>query len=218
VRAAIDMWTPLTTMKTDAILGEERAQLKLDTYVRSDVRVSHETWAGLWLRYQDKDLSEGGKDECFEVSTEETEDGETIPCAGRQLTTLARVQVKPHRTLQVTAMLEHQLLDDEAATMGDEFRQDWGAWLIALWHPQKRMRVRARARYLDESSDLLGGGEDDNLERSVSFLFDMLFGLREKDSLRLRTDAKFYLDDRMSTDDREPNPDIQLWLQYETRL
>ena len=218
LRAAVDVWSPLTTMRTDMILGEQRAQLKLDSYVRADVRTSHEMWVGMWMRYQDKDLSEGGKDECFEVSTEETELGETIPCKGRQLTTIGRVRYRPHRKVNITAMLEHQLLDDEAATMGEEFRQDWAAWLIALWHPAPRTRVRGRMRYLDESSDLLGGGSDENLERSLSFVVDTAIGVRERDSVRVRVDGKFYLDDRTSTDDRDPNPDISLWLQYEARL
>ena len=217
VRAAVDVWSPLTTMRDESILGKKRAQLKLDTYVRTDVRTSHETWAGLWLRYQDKDLQEGGKDECFEVSTEENEVGETIPCQGRQLTSTARVSYRPNRLLNLSAMLEHQLLDDEALTMGKKFRQDWGAWLIALWHPQPRMRVRGRVRYLDESSGLLGG-DDANLETSLSTVLDVAFGLREKDAIRVRADAKFYLDDRTSTDDREPNPDFQLWLAYEAKL
>jgi hypothetical protein len=218
VRAALDMWTPLTTMKDPMILGDDRPQLKLDTYVRADVRTSQELWAGLWLRFQDKDLSEGGKDECFEIAFEENDEtGETIPCKGRQLTTTARARYQVNRQLNLTAMLEHQVLDDEALTMGKKFRQDWGAWLIALWHPQKRVRVRGRVRYLDESSELLGG-EDDNLERSMSVVLDAALGVREKDTVRFRADGKFYLDDRTSTDDREPNPDVVFWLQYEAKL
>jgi hypothetical protein len=218
LRSAIDVWTPLTTMKDETILGKKRSQLKLDTYVRADVRTSQEMWAGLWLRYQDKDLSEGGKDECFEVSNEENEDGETIPCQGRQLTTTARVKYQPNRKMNFTAMLEHQLLDDNVATMGKKFRQDWGAWLIALVHPEPRVRLRGRVRYLDESSELLGGGKDDNLERSMAVSVDAAFGIRQKDTVRVRADGKFYFDDRMSTMDRDPKRDLVFWLQYEARL
>jgi hypothetical protein len=218
LRSAIDVWTPLTTMKDETILGKKRSQLKLDTYVRADVRTSQEMWAGLWLRYQDKDLSEGGKDECFEISNEENEDGETIPCQGRQLTTTARVKYQPNRKMNFTAMLEHQLLDDNVATMGNKFRQDWGAWLIALVHPEPRVRLRGRVRYLDESSDLLGGGKDDNLERSMAVSVDAAFGIRQKDTVRVRADGKFYFDDRMSTMDRDPKRDLVFWLQYEARL
>jgi hypothetical protein len=31
-------------------------------------------------------------------------------------------------------------------------------------------------------------------------------------------DAKHWLDDRASTADRVPNPELQLWLSYEARL
>ncbi|HLL23659.1 MAG TPA: hypothetical protein VK427_16085 [Kofleriaceae bacterium] len=217
VRSAADVWTPLLPLRDETVLGDKRAQLKLDTYVRADVRTSHELWTGLWLRYQDKDLSEGGNDECFEISTEENELGETIPCQGRQLTTTARIRYQPTKKLALTGVLEHQLLDDEMLTMGSKYRQDWGAWVIALWHPQPGARVRGRLRYLDESSELLGG-DDANLERSLSFVVDTVLRVRSRDSIRVRADGKFYLDDRSSTQDREPNPELQLWLQYEAKL
>jgi hypothetical protein len=218
VRSAIDLWSPLTTSSDETILGKKRTQLKVDAYVRADVRTSQEVWAGLWLRYQDKDLGAGGKDECYEISTEENEDGETIPCQGRQLTSTGRVKYQYNRRLSFTGMLEHQLLDDEQITMGKKFRQDWGAWAIALWHPQPGTRLRFRARYLDESSDLLGGGKDNNLETSLSFVVDAAIRVRAKDTVRVRADGKFYLDDRTSTDARDPNPDISLWLTYEAKL
>lgn len=218
VRAAVDLWTPLLPMQTDSILGEERAQLKLDSYVRADVRTSQEIWAGLWLRYQDKDLGEGGKDECFEISTEENEMGETIPCQGRQLTTTARMKYAYNRRLNFTGQVEHQLLDDNLVTMGEKFRQDFSLWFIALWHPMPGTRLRFRARYLDESSDLLGGGTNESLETSLSTVIDAAFKVRGKDTLRVRADGKFYLDDRTSTDVRDPNPDISLWLTYEAKL
>jgi hypothetical protein len=128
------------------------------------------------------------------------------------------VKYQPNRKMNFTAMLEHQLLDDNVATMGKKFRQDWGAWLIALVHPEPRVRLRGRVRYLDESSELLGGGKDDNLERSMAVSVDAAFGIRQKDTVRLRADGKFYFDDRMSTMDRDPKRDLVFWLQYEARL
>ncbi|MBA3391905.1 MAG: hypothetical protein H0T89_04630 [Deltaproteobacteria bacterium] len=212
VRAAIDVWTPLTTMKNAEILGKTRAQPKLETYVRTDVRTSHELWLGLWLRYQDKDLGLGGHDECFEVSTEENEAGETIPCAGRQLSSTARARYQYDRKLRFTAMFEHQMLDDEAND-DTKFRHDIGAWLIALYHPQPRVRIRGRMRYLDEAIN-----DNAYLERSLSALVDTVVGLRERDAVRIRVDTKFWLDKRASTKDREPSTELQLWLSYEARL
>jgi hypothetical protein len=217
IRAALDMWTPLTTTKDASIVGEERTQMKVDTYVRADVRTSQEVWAGLWLRYQDKDLQRGGHDQCFEISNEENEDGETIPCAGRQLTTIARARFVPDKSMSFTGMLEHQLLDDNTISK-TKWRQDLGATVIGLYRPpRQRVRLRLRLRYLDESSELLGG-DDMNLETSLSMSGDAAFQLREKDSLRVRLDSKFYFDDRTSTNDRDPNSDFAIWLQYEARL
>ena len=73
--------------------------------------------------------------------------------------------------------------------------------------------MRARARYLDEAFN-----DDTKLETSLSTLVDAAIKVRKKDTVRVRGDAKFYLDDRDSTLAREPNPEIQIWLSYETRL
>ena len=59
-------------------------------------------WLGLWERYQDKDLDRGGHDQCFEVSTDTNENGEPIPCGGRQLTTIVRASYAPDPTLDAT--------------------------------------------------------------------------------------------------------------------
>jgi hypothetical protein len=73
--------------------------------------------------------------------------------------------------------------------------------------------LRARARYLDEAF-----GDDEKLETSLSTLVDVAIKVRKKDTVRVRGDAKFYLDDRARTLAREPNPELQFWLSYETRL
>lgn len=216
LRTSLDLWTPLSTMRDASILGEERMQPKLDAFARSDVRTSDELWLGLWLRYQDKDLREGGQDQCFEVSTEENEAGETVPCKGRQLTTSVRARYQPDKRLHFSGLLQHQLLDDDAFSE-TKFRHDLSAWAIALWRPQPDLRVRARLRYLDEATSLLGG-KSDYLERSLAAVVDVATRLRGRDSLRVRVDGKFWLDDRASTEDRSPNPELQLWLQYEARL
>ena len=49
-------------------------------------------------------------------------------------------------------------------------------------------------------------------------IVDAGFKLRERDSLHLRMDTKYWLDDRASTGLRTPNPELQLWLSYEARL
>lgn len=218
IRTAVDVWAPVSSFYEDAPLG--RIQPKLDSYVRADVRSTDELKLGLWLRYQDKDLKQGGHDECFEVTTDtNVATGEPIPCGGRQLTTIGRAGYKVDKTLDFTAMLQHQLVDDD--TFSEEsFRQDLSAWLIVLYRPEPGVRVRTRLRYLDEAwnDGSPFGAPDEKLERSFSALVDGAFRLRDRDTFRARVDAKFWLDDRASTMERAPNPELQLWLSYEAKL
>lgn len=208
VRAAVDLWVPPSSIKA------ENWQPKLDSYLRTDVRSSDELRLGLWLRYQDKDLSRGGHDQCFEVITETDPIDGPVPCAGRQITTIARGTYEPQRDLQLTLQLEHQLLDDNATAASDtSFRQDFAVWGIGRYRPNKDLRFRARVRYLNESIS-----KPSYLETSVAGQAEAEVRLREKDSLQVRFDTKFWLDKRESTDRREPNPELQFWLSYEARL
>lgn len=216
VRALLDFWYPVSSLGADSVLG--RSQPKLDSYLRGDVRAGRALRLGLWLRFQDQDLLASGHQQCFEVSTELDERGEPIPCSGRRLTTLGRARLDAGGALGVTAMLEHRLLDDgafETSPFRDKLRQDLAGWLIALWRPDPKLRVRARARYLHEAAN---DGLDDYRERSFSALLDAALGLRARDVLSARVDVKQWLDRRASTLDRSPNPELQLWLSYEAGL
>ena len=206
-RALVDLWVPPSTLKDNMT-----AQPKLDSYVRGDVQTTDDLRIGLWVRYQDKNLKRGGHDQCFEVSTETSETGDPVPCAGRQLTTIARARLQLDRALAVTVMLEHQLLDDDSASE-TSFRSDIAAWAIATWNPNRDIRVRARARYLDEAFE-----DNKYLERSFSGLVDVALKVRAKDTFRVRIDTKLWMDDRDATLLRDPNPELQLWLSYEARL
>ncbi len=204
IRSLVDVWT--NPSSPDAI--------KLDSYVRANVRTTDVLWLGLWERYQDKDLSRGGHDQCFEISNDTDENGEPIPCAGRQLSTIARAQVEPNKKVQVTFQLQHQLLDDNTRMeLENKFRQDVAAWLIGYYRPDKNTRIRARVRYLDEAIH-----DNTFLERSVSALAEVATRVRVKDLLRIRVDGKFWLDKRKSTTERVPNPELSLWLFYEAKL
>lgn len=216
LRASVDLWSPLTSFGDDAVLG--RSQPKLDSYVRGDVKTTDQLRLGLWLRYQDRDLRDGGHAQCFEVSIEETETGETVPCSGRQLTTSARARFAPDKRMTYTAMLEHQFVDDglgSTSRFSDRYRQDMSGWLIGLWRPTQKLRLRGRVRYLHEA---INNADGDYLERSFAGLVDAGIVVRGRDTLRVRGDVKWYLDERSSTETREPNPELQLWLSYEARL
>ncbi len=210
LRALVDLWVPPSSLRDDSVLG--RAQPKLDSYVRADVRAARDLRLGLWLRYQDKDLREGGHDECFEVSTETSETGDPIPCSGRQLTSIARARYDVSRALSTTVMVQHQLLDDRSASE-TSFRDDVALWGIVLWRPSADLRIRGRARYLAEAIE-----SAHYLETSFSGLVDASWRVRDRDSFRVRVDTKLWLDERTATVERRPDPEIQLWLSYEARL
>jgi hypothetical protein len=203
IRALVDVWVnPSTGIP------------KLDTFARVNVKTTDHLWLGLWERYQDKDLTRGGHDQCFEVSNEFDETGEPVPCGGRQLTTMLRANFIPNKKLQGTLILQHQLLDDNTRMeLRSKFRQDLSAWLIAHYRPTPGIRMRGRVRYLYEAVH-----DDAYLERSVATVLDSVFRLRGRDSARVRFDTKFWLDSRMNTSNRVPNPELVLWLFYEARL
>jgi hypothetical protein len=198
VRAAVDVWR-----------NPSEKINKADVYVRTDVDATDKVKWGLWLEFQDKNLVEGGRDECYEVSIEEDQRGEPIPCGGMQLTSIGRLRVIPDKRLTLTAQLQHQLVDDGGTRYPNKFRQDLSGWLIALWKPQPRLRIRGRVRYLNE-----GLAENDYLEQSLWATVDASIGLRAKDTLRVRTDYYDYLDKRTATAAREPEPELWLWLEY----
>jgi hypothetical protein len=212
IRALADLWVPPSTLKD----GRHK-QPKLDTYIRADVRTSQELWLGLWERYQDKDLNASGHDLCFEIPSFTTDmselaEGQVQTCQGRQLTTIARAKYIPAKNLQMTLMLEHQLLDDPNLSK-TSFRQDFAAWFIGLWTPTNDVRLRARLRYRDDAIE-----DSEYLERSFSAVIEGIFKIRNKDVMMLRYDMKFWLDDRDSTGMRDPNPEATFWLSYEAKL
>jgi len=94
-----------------------------------------------------------------------------------------------------------------------KFRQDVSAWAMAYYRPSPDLRLRFRIRYLDEAIH-----DNTYLERSVAALGEASMRMRERDLMRVRVDAKFWLDDRASTMLRVPNPELTLWLFYEAKL
>jgi hypothetical protein len=211
LRALLDVWTNPSDLKA----------VKLDTYARASVRTAEELWLGLWERYQDKDIGEGppmgaigSHDQCFEISNETDENGEPVPCTGRQLTTIARAQYTPNKKMSTVLQLQHQLVDDNTQMeLKTKYRQDVAAWLAGYYRPTPGDRIRMRVRYLNESVTM-----PTYLETSVAALAEYQTRLRDKDSLRVRIDAKFWIDKRMSTSERTPNPEVSLWLFYQASL
>jgi hypothetical protein len=74
LRTSGDVWYSPSEDSTDALV-----------YARADGDVNDQLRVGGSLQYQDKVIGTGGRDQCFEVSIEEDEDGEAVPCAGHKI-------------------------------------------------------------------------------------------------------------------------------------
>jgi hypothetical protein len=201
LRSYMDLWLTLS----DKIP-------KADTYFRADIKANKEWRWGGWLRYRDKDLREAGSNQCYEVPTDNDENGEPIPCKGQQLTSIARVGFTPDKSLSTTLQVQLDLVDDKDKHP-TSFRKDVSAWLIALYKPTNLLRLRGRVRYLFE--DVV---DNKYLEQSVSGYVDGLYRFRQRDDLRLRLETKYFLDKRAATIERSPSPEISVWLGYEAHF
>jgi hypothetical protein len=178
---------------------------------RSDYEQTSRIRWGLWWQYDDKDLGKGGSGQCFEVSTEEDERGEPIPCAGEKIQLTGRLRYLPRRRLSVSAQVQHEWLDD--ARYPDRMRQDVSGWLSVNSWPTGSLRLRARMRYLFEDIS-----DNQYLEQSLWAYVDAAYRYHKDYRVRLRYDIFVWLDDRESTASRSPAPEHWLWLELETRF
>jgi hypothetical protein len=179
---------------------------KLLTYLRGDVQATKWMRPGLWLGYQNKDLTTSDRDQCFSVSVEFDENGEQIPCGGEDIKLTPRVRFDPHRKFSFLLQYQHEWLDD--TPYADHFRQDAAAYLILLAHPVDALRLRARARYLFEDIE-----DNTRLEQSMWTYLDVSYDILRHLLVRVRYDLVVWLDDRASTRDRVPSPEH--WLRLE---
>ena len=202
LRAAGDVWQSPSDGTDDALL-----------YARGDVNFTDQYAAGLWGLYQNKDLSENGigMDRCYEVSLEEDESGEPIPCTGEKYQTIARFRYTPTSRYALTAQYQHEFLTD--GHYDNKYRQDVSGYLIGTARPTDDLRLRGRVRYLVEDIS-----DDMYLEESVWGYADVSYRVRARDRVRLRYDVYVYLDERDSTEERVPSPEHWLWLEYESRF
>jgi hypothetical protein len=205
LRASTDLWRAPSDDTTDTL-----------TTVRGDLDLTDQYQVGLWTLSQNKDISNNGlrpmdPDHCFEVSVEEDEDGEAIPCGGEKYQVTGRFKYTPLPRYSVTAQYQHELQTD--ARYDDQYRQDRSVALIGTARPTDDIRIRGRLRYLEEDIS-----DDTYLEESVWAYADISYRIRAQDRLRVRYDIYKYLDDRESTMERVPSPEHWLWLEYESRF
>jgi len=200
LRTGVDLWT---NPSTDSFKGE--------AYVRADVVATKQVRWGLWVEGADKDLREGGRDQCYDQPYEFDELGEPLDCKGMRVSEIARLRVQANKRLALQVQLQHELLDDQDPM--DGLRQDVSAWLVATWKPRPDLRLRGRVRYLSEDVD-----DPAVLEESLWTYLEAWMRVRQKDRVRLRADLYWYLDDRDRTQLREPSPEVWISAQYEAKF
>ena len=162
-----------------------------------------------WASYRDKDLREGGPDECYETTDEEDLTGEPIPCAGKKLTFGSRVRFAPRR-FSVTAQAQLAMLDDPRHD--DMLRRDVSAYLLASVRLGE-VTLRGRVRYLEEDIR-----DDTHLETTLWSYLEGVYRWGPARSLRLRYDHLVYEDQRESSLLRSPNPAHWFRAELDTRF
>jgi len=201
LRSTLDVWTQLSDT-APKMLATVRADYELESWLIP----------GVWVWFSDRDLAEGGYGSCYEVSFENVE-GEPVSCAGEKFQLGGQVRLIPTRELTVTAKYQHRWLDDGRDDFDNKFRQDMAAWLVVMYKPIEGLRLRARVRYLFEAISL-----DDYLEESLWFYLEAAYWYQRDFRIKLRYEMFSWLDDRASSEDRDPNPAHWLRLELEYRF
>jgi hypothetical protein len=204
LRSTADLWVQMPQ-------GEIQDSLpRMLVHARADYEVA--TWfkPGLWLQFQDRDLAEGGRDNCFELAYE-TIEGEPVPCSGEKLQAGAQLRFEPMHRLTVTAKYQHRWLDDK--DYADHFRQDVSAWLVVMYWPIEDLRLRFRLRYLFEDIET-----NDSLEQSVWAYLEATWRYERALRVKLRYEMYKWLDDRSNTAIRDPDPAHWVRLELEYRF
>jgi hypothetical protein len=214
LRVGVDGWRSLVRVPID-LDGDMRADVEDHEYVargdiftRADLDLSDQLRGGLWLQYTDKGLGEPQREaECYEVQFDDGEINEPVTCTGTRFSTTLRARFKPVRDWTLFAQVRHSLLDDDGK------RHDLSALASALWKQSDRLRLQGRVRYFDQDVEDLGA-----YESTVVSSVDATIRLRAKDRLRLRSDVRVWVDNRDSTADRSPNPEVWLTVDYEAKF
>ena len=86
-------------------------------------------------------------------------------------------------------------------------------WLVVTFKPTEGLRLRARVRYLFEALSA-----DDYLEESLWFYLEAAYWHKRDLRVKLRYEMYSWLDERSSSQDRDPNPAHWLRLELEYRF
>ncbi|MBL4632818.1 MAG: helix-hairpin-helix domain-containing protein [Kofleriaceae bacterium] len=200
--------------KFDFWYSPEEDVKKLLLFARGDMEVNDNIAVGFWSQYQDKDLSRSGRDQCY-IGDDLDEIGPNGPlgCAGQKIQFTGKFRFTLNKKAWFDLQYQHEFQDDDNARFDEKYRQDFSLVAIATLKPAKRIRIRARTRYLFEDIT-----DNTYLEQSSWSYVELTYRLRHKDQFRLRYDLVKHLDDRAATQTRRPNPENWLRVEYEAHF
>lgn len=200
IKGMVDAWTPVSTFIP-----------KLAMRVRTDYSVAKWFIPGLWIEYQDRDLSKSGRGACFEVNDEI--EGEPIPCTGEKVVFGTQLRFLPLRSLSLFLKYQHKFIDDSGGggRFSDSFRQDLKVWAGFIYCPIQNLRLRGQVRYMNEDIT-----SNTYLEDSLWWYIEGTYGFRKIMGLTIRYEFFSFLDKRESTINRSPNP-VHM-IRFETKV
>jgi len=201
LRSLVDFW---------AQISDEAP--KFLAKVRGDYEVEQWLIPGIWLVYQNKDISEPGRENCYEIPYE-TFEGEPVPCGGEKFQGGVQLKFIPTRRLTITTKYQHRFIDDSKDEYSDSFRQDISTWLVVMYRPWDTLRLRARVRYLFEAIS-----DNKYLEQSLWGYLEAAYWYDRAFRVKLRYELFAWLDDRESSQTRTPNPAHWVRLELEYRF
>lgn len=201
LRSSADIWLQPSVLAPKVFLK-----------LRGDYRVARWLRPGVWVEYQNKDLSSSGSGQCFEYSTEEVE-GEPVSCTGQKIKIGTKLDFAPLRELGISGKYQHVFVDDAKERFDGSFRQDLSAWLLVTYQPLDALRLRTQGRYRYE--DIF---DNSYLEQSLRWYLEAAFGYEKALLLKARYELYVWLDERAATLQRSPSPAHWLRVELEYRF
>lgn len=145
-----------------------------------------------------------------DIDPDSIEDDLTI-CTGERYSVTPRLRFAPHKRVWLLLQYRHDFVED--GNYPDSIRHDANAYFQIAARPIDPLRLRMRWRYY--SDDI---ADSARLEESVWGYVDVSYRVARWLVPRLRYDIVFLLDDRATTQARQPNPAHWLMFEVESRF
>ena len=186
---------------------------KIKFYVRGEYEVSRWLKPGVWFEFNDKDISDSNRTNCYETYSGTPLEGEPEYCQGEKIKVGIQFRFTPSKKIGVTLKYQHGWLDDSSDDFSDSFRQDQSAWFDFAFKPLDDLRLRATFRYtFDDISS------NENLEKSIYASGEVAYNFQKMMLIKLRYRMDNQIDKREGTTIRTPNPSHWLFLDLEYRF